>query len=73
MKKYKTNKPILIIVVDCITRNSTELFAVAAENLRWEDMLATAAVAEWPHHMVNVGLKHLRQLHNTIHRLPVVC
>jgi len=27
------HKPILIVIVDCITWNSTKLFAVAAENL----------------------------------------
>jgi len=70
-RQSTVNKPILIIIVDRITWNSTELFAIAAENLRREDVFLTAAVSQWPHHRIDVGLKHLRQLHINTIRLPI--
>ena len=50
--------PVLVAVVRCISSYRAQLLAVAAQHLRVEDILATAAVAERLHHTVYLLLKH---------------
>lgn len=56
------NAPVLVAVVFGVARYRTQLLAVAAEHLRIERVLASAAVAQRLHHGIYLLLEHLRQL-----------
>jgi len=63
------SSPVLVAVVDGIDRHSTELFAVADQHLRDEDVFLTAAETKHLHHWVDLRLKYFRQLHKHIHHI----
>lgn len=56
------HKPVLVAVVNGITRDGAELLAIATQDLRMKDMFATTTVTQRLHHTIHVILKYLCQL-----------
>lgn len=54
--------PVLVAVVFGITRYRTQLFAIAAQHLGIECVLAAATVAEGLHHWIDFLFKHFGEL-----------
>lgn len=61
-KRVLAAVPVLIAVVNLISVNSTQLFAIAAQRLRMKYKLPTTTVAELLHYRIYLYLKHFGKL-----------
>ena len=52
--------PVLIAVVDGLSRNGTQLFPIATQYLRTEGVFYTTTISQWLHHTVDLLLKYFR-------------
>lgn len=56
------HSPVLVVVVNCISGNRTELLAEAAEDLRRENVPSAAAVTQGLHGFVDLIVEYFCQL-----------